>query len=134
MSLFDLKINKSQIQIKAVEIYQACTFEGGLAIGKHSEDRVMKKIELIKKTLRPLRPSAPFAIILPADLAVRKWCLPFFTCVTWFVSDFAPDDDNMGTQLATVHFQDSSQPHFDDENMASLISVDWPAIAAGFRY
>jgi hypothetical protein len=125
----------SGVDLRACQIFQSETYEGGLAIGVHNEERVMKHIEIIKKSLQPLIPTCPMTVLAPRDLASRRrWCLPFYTCVTWFTSDFLHDANRCGSHLATIHFQDTVQPYFSAENDDALRAIDWPALATDFDY
>ena len=85
--------------------------------------------------LQPLRPTFPFTVIVPDGLASgRRWCLPFYTCVTWFISDFLHDPNRCASHLATIHFQDATQPYFADENECRLKAIDWRALSTDFDY
>lgn len=125
----------SGIQIRAMQVFQRETYEGGLAIGVHNEERVLRELDVLRSIVQPLIPTCPITVLLPSDLpSRRKWCLPFYTCASWFTSDYVHDSTRMASHLATIHFQDVAQPYFAEENESLLRALDWRAFATDFDY
>ncbi|MEZ5941669.1 MAG: hypothetical protein R3C18_09770 [Planctomycetaceae bacterium] len=126
---------RTGISISAHAHYRTLTFGGGLAIGRHSPERIRRKLRIVTDTVRPIVPSAPFHALLDNELLERReWCLPYFTSVTWFVSEHLSGDKYHGSHLAVIHFQDTNDSHFDDANLELLKAIDWPSLATGFQY
>ncbi len=134
MPLYNLKLDSGR-EIRAVEFYQSCTYEGGLAIGTHSEERVNRKLDILKNMAKKIVPT-PIIAILPTKLRKdsQNWCLPYYTTITWFVSDTAQDPNRHGSHLAVILFQDKTYPPFLPENKKLLMALDWDAHAEDFDY
>jgi hypothetical protein len=134
MPLFHVELD-SGIRIIAVQILQCETYEGGLAIGRHTEERVSRTIEEFTRMARRIVPASPVTALLPGGLGEDGgWCLPFFACVTWFTSEPVHNEGRCGSHLATLHFQDTPQPYFSPENELALKSLAWSDLAEDFDY
>lgn len=135
MPVFQLTMD-SGIKVRAIGVYQTETYEGGLAIGRHSKERVERDLVHFRKVAEQIQRAAPIAVILPEDLGLagKSWCLPFFVNTVWFVSEYVPDDSFHATHLAVIYFQDEPQPYLSPSNERLIRALDWRQLAAGFLY
>jgi hypothetical protein len=134
MPILKLQLD-SGIVVRAVAIYQEETYEGGLAIGRHSKERVDRKLKILRLHAERIN-TAPVLFLLPLDLGQgpRTWCLPYYTSIVWFVSEFVRDQTRMASHLAVAYFQDSVDERISAENETALRAIDWPRHAVDFDY
>lgn len=135
MQIFETEL-ESKIKIRAYTNLQSFTYEGGVAVGKHSRERVSRNLAILNKQAKQIVENAPVYDLLPPETVMeqRGWLLPCFTFITWFESDYTGGGDYDGTHLAVIHFQNTNHPIFDQISEQQLQQIDWTNLASGFLY
>jgi hypothetical protein len=129
VGLFEFKLNSDRI-IKAVHCHQYETYEEGWVVGKQTRVTQLESVERTSRTAKQLT-HAP-VLVLPFENTDGSFLLPSIICITLFFS--APLNDQHGSKLCVVHFQEEFSPYLSERNHQHLSEINWESQAVDFLY